>query len=199
MYRALRIPSDELSTRWGDKLTTCSWYLTRLNIAYARDRGSQQVGGCGLKSFPIRTARGGVTAVCIGFSTKRSLFLFDPRTASCRSSRNGASVGNPGETFRQLQKFTLPQRLSRFLSTRGGTLTGTPNRNYDRASTERSANSLVSRILFWRTLCREFSKVTSVSGPVSSRINVDNAISRATSGAHIFAFHATFCANWGQQ
>lgn len=64
--------------------------------------------------------------------------------------------------FSTASKFTLPQRLA---LSRPGTLTGTPNRNYDHASTERSTNSLVSRILFWGALCREFSKIASFPVP----------------------------------
>lgn len=155
-----RIPPSELSTREkkGAKLTTCSWYLTRLNIAYTHAIATVSKSG-ELKSFPSgRRARRSDCCLHQVLDRAKSLSIRSA-TASCRSSRNGASVGNPGETFRQ-PRSSRCLGASRLLPTGGGTLTGTPNRNYDHVSAERSTNSLVSRILFWRALCREFPKVT---------------------------------------
>lgn len=125
---------------------------------------------------------GGVTGCLHQIPDKAESLSIRFATVSCRNSRNGASVENPGK-LSTASKFTLLQRLA---LSRPGTLTGTPNRNYDHASTERSTNSLVSRILFWGSALPRFFKGRVFSGSISKCINVDNAISQATSGANIF-------------
>lgn len=178
----------------GAKLTSCSWYLTRLNIAYARDRNSQQVGE--LKSFPsgrraaewLLSASGSQQSGVSFYSIRDcELSQFAERGIRRKSRRN----------FSTASKFTLPERLA--LS---------PDRGDIDWNTKQKLRPCVSRAFneftcqpnsFLKSALPGISKGHVVSGSISRRINVDNAISQATSGANIFAFHATFYTDWGQQ